>query len=124
MPDPTPAVSNPPLVSFRVPLPRGETYRPPTDRIVAGDPVQTAWTLFTSEDGRFCSGIWESKPGKWRCVFTENEFCQILSGVLIVTGDDGSKATYRAGDAFVSPAGFSGTWEVVEPVRKHFAVYE
>ena len=116
--------SLPPLVSFRVPLPKGETYRPPADRILAGDPVQTAWNLFRSEDGRFNSGIWESKPGKWRCVFTESEFCQILSGVLVVTGDDGQKATYRAGDAFVSPAGFTGTWGVVETVRKHYAFYE
>src|SRR4029453_7058238 len=28
-----------------------------------------------------------------------------------VTGDDGSQRTFRAGDAFVSPAGFLGTWE-------------
>jgi uncharacterized cupin superfamily protein len=112
------------LVSFRIPLPEGETYRPAADRILSGDPVQTAWNLFTSPDGRFQSGIWESQPGKWRCVFTESEFCQILAGVLVVTGDDGSVATYRAGDAFVSPAGFTGTWEVVEPVRKHYAFYE
>ncbi|MGE5266627.1 MAG: cupin domain-containing protein, partial [Deltaproteobacteria bacterium] len=65
-----------------------------------------------------------SKPGKWRCIFTESEFCHILSGVLIVTGDDGQTATYRAGDAFLSPAGFTGTWEVVETVRKEFAFYE
>ena len=116
--------SIPALISFGGPLPAGEIYRPPGDRILSGDPVQTAWNLFTSADGRFNSGIWESQPGKWRCVFTESEFCQILAGVLVVTGDDGSVATYRAGDAFVSPAGFTGTWEVVEPVRKHYAFYE
>ncbi len=120
----SPATTLPLLVSFRAPLPSGETYRPPADRIVSGDPVQTAWNLFTSGDGRFHSGIWELKPGKWRCVFTESEFCQILSGVLVVTGDDGQTATYRAGDGFVCPAGFTGTWEVIETVRKHYAYYE
>lgn len=119
-----PEPSLPPLVSFRAPLPKGETYRPAADRILSGDPMQTAWNLFTSADGRFSSGIWESQPGKWRCVFTESEFCQILSGILVVTGDDGQLATYRAGDAFVSPAGFTGTWDVVETVRKHYAFYE
>lgn len=114
----------PKLVSFADPLPQGETYRPPADRILSGDPLQTAWMLFASADGRFRSGIWESEPGEWRCIFTESEFCQILSGVLVVTGDDGQTATYRAGDAFVSPAGFTGTWNVVETVRKHFAYYE
>lgn len=116
--------SIPSLITFSEPLPEGQTYRPPAERILAGDPVQTAWNLFTSADGRFNSGIWECQPGKWRCIFTESEFCQILSGVLIVTGDDGTVITYRAGNAFVSPAGFTGTWEVVEPVRKHYAFYE
>ena len=36
----------------------------------------------------------------------------------MVTGDDGSQWTFRAGDAFVSPAGFLGTWEIVEPAKK------
>lgn len=116
--------SLPPLVSFKTPLNDGETYRPPADRVLSGDPEQTVWELFTSEDGRFHSGIWESKPGKWRCIFTESEFCHILSGVLVVVGDDGQTATYRAGDAFLSPAGFTGTWEVVETVRKQYAFYE
>jgi uncharacterized cupin superfamily protein len=31
---------------------------------------------------------------------------------------------YGAGDAFVSPAGFTGTWEVREHARKHYAIYE
>jgi hypothetical protein len=116
--------SPPPLVSFNTSLKDGETYRPPAERILSGDPVQTVWELFTSEDGRFHSGVWESKPGKWRCIFTESEFCHILSGVLVVVGDDGQTATYRAGDAFLSPAGFTGTWEVVETVRKQYAFYE
>ncbi len=86
--------------------------------------MQTAHNLFESPDGRFNSGIWESQPGKWRVVFSESEFCHILSGVLVVTGDDGSVATFRGGDAFVSPAGFTGTWEVVETAKKYYAFYE
>jgi uncharacterized cupin superfamily protein len=41
-----------------------------------------------------------------------------------VTGDDGSQRTFRAGDAFVSPAGFLGTWEIIEPAKKLYANYE
>lgn len=122
MTSPAPAI--PALISFGAPLGKGETYRPPADRILGGDPVQTAWNLFASADGRFNSGIWECQPGKWRVVFSESEFCQILEGELVVTGDDGSVATYRAGDAFVSPAGFTGTWEVTKAARKHYAFYE
>lgn len=114
----------PKLVSFQGPLPEAETYRPPAERIVAGDPVQRAQNLFASADGRFNSGIWQAERGTWRVVFSESEFCHILEGEIIVRGDDGSEATFRAGDAFVTPAGFTGTWQIVEPAKKFYAFYE
>lgn len=116
--------SFPKLVNFQGSLPAPEIYRPPTERIVAGDPVQQAQNLFQSADGRFNSGIWRAEKGTWRVVFSESEFCHLLEGVIIVRGDDGSETTFRAGDAFVSPAGFTGTWEIVEPAKKFYAFYE
>ena len=39
-------------------------------------------------------------------------FClYCVTGVILVTGDDGSQCSFRSGDAFVSRAGFTGTWE-------------
>lgn len=105
-------------------LPRAEIYRPNADRITEGDPVQTIQNLFQSPDGHFSSGIWCGEPGTWRVIFTETEFCHILEGVIVVRSDDGSEATFRAGDAFLTPAGFTGTWEIVEPAKKFYAVYE
>jgi uncharacterized cupin superfamily protein len=92
--------------------------------VLGGDPVQRVWNLFSSQDGHFHSGIWECAVGRWRVVFTESEFCHLLSGVIVVTGDDGSERIFRTGDAFVSPAGFTGIWEVREPARKYYAIYE
>jgi uncharacterized cupin superfamily protein len=112
------------VISFQDPLPEPQRYRPQADRILSGDPAQAATNLFQSTDGRFKSGIWEAQPGRWRVVFTENEFCYLLAGVIVVTGDDGSQRTFRAGDAFVSPAGFLGTWEIIEPAKKLYANYE
>ena len=114
----------PQVISFQDPLPKARHYRPQADRILSGDPAQTATNLFQSADGRFNSGIWEAERGKWRVVFTESEFCHLLAGVIVITGDDGSRRTFRAGDAFVSPAGFTGTWEIIEPARKLYAYYE
>jgi uncharacterized cupin superfamily protein len=114
----------PKVVSFQDPLPEPHRYRPQADRILSGDPAQAATNLFQSSDGRFNSGIWEAQRGKWRVVFAESEFCHLLSGVIVVTGDDGSECTFRAGDAFVSPAGFTGTWEIIEPAKKLYAYYE
>lgn len=114
----------PAMIDFQAPLPEPQRYSPAADRIIEGNPAQAAHNLFASTDGRFNSGIWESQPGKWRVVFSESEFCYLIAGKLIVTGDDGSVRTFKAGDAFVSPSGFTGTWEVVEPAKKYYAFYE
>jgi uncharacterized protein len=111
-------------IPFDGPLPSPVEFRPPAERVLGGDPLQRVWNLHASADGRFNSGIWECAVGRWRVIFTENEFCQVLSGVIVVTGDDGSERVFRAGDAFVSPAGFTGIWDVREPARKYYAVYE
>jgi len=112
------------MIDFNGQLPAPVEFRPAADRILGGDPVQRVWNLYGSADGRFQAGIWECAPGRWRVVFTESEFCHLLAGVIAVTGDDGSERTYRAGDAFVSPAGFTGIWDVREQARKYYAIYE
>jgi len=111
-------------IAFDGELPPFVEYRPPAERILGGDPAQRAWNLHASSDGRFNAGIWECGVGRWRVVFTETEFCHLLSGVIAVTGDDGTERVFRAGDAFVSPAGFTGIWDVREPARKYYAIYE
>jgi hypothetical protein len=120
----SPTPSMPKVVSFADPAPEPERYRPNAERILAGDPVQTARNMFRSADGRFNCGVWEAERGKWRVIFTESEFCHLVEGVIVVKGDDGSERTFMAGDSFVSPAGFTGTWEIVEPAKKLYAFYE
>jgi uncharacterized cupin superfamily protein len=113
-----------PPISFAEPRVTPVEWRPPVERIVSGDPVQRAWNLYDSPDGHFSAGIWECQPGKWRVIFTESEFCHLLQGRIEVTGDDGSVRVFSAGEAFVSPAGFTGYWEVLEPARKYYAIHE
>lgn len=98
--------------------------RPPPERVVKGNPANRSWNLYATPDGKFFSGIWESDPGAWRIRYTEHEFCHIIEGVSRLTSDDGTSRTVKAGDAFVIPAGFTGTWEVLERTRKHYAIYE
>ena len=120
----TAAKTIPPVIDFQAPLGEPDRYSPAAERIVSGNPAQTAWNLYRSADGRFNSGIWECEVGKWRVVFSESEFCHLLKGKIVVRGDDGSERTYKSGDAFVSPAGFTGTWDVIEPAKKFYAFYE
>ena len=112
------------VIAFANPSAESSTYRPAPERILAGDPVQTATLHFTSADGRFSAGTWAAERGTWRVVFTESEFCHLLEGVIVVTDEAGTRTTFRAGDAFVSPRGWSGTWTVTEPVKKHYTWYK
>ena len=112
------------VIAFDTASADAQEYRPSADRIVSGDPAQRAWNLFSSADGHFHSGIWECGVGKWRVVFTESEFRHLLAGVIVVTSAAGQERTFRAGDAFVSPAGFTGYWDVREPARKYYAIHE
>lgn len=114
----------PPVVSFSDKLPQPDSYRPDAEKVLSGDPVQTVANAFASPDGRFNCGVWTGQPGTWRVSFSETEFCHLLEGKVIVTDAAGNARTFTAGDAFVMPAGFEGTWQVVEPAKKLYAVYE
>lgn len=94
------------------------------DRVIAGEPVQDTWLEFADESTGFYVGRWRCTPGKWRIAYTEQEYCLLLSGVSVLTDEDGHATTVRAGDAFVIPAGFRGTWEVLETTTKRFVISE
>lgn len=118
------STTTPSAIAFTDRTPEAEPYRPAPERILAGDPVQRAWNHHSSPDGRFHTGVWEGQPGRWAVQFTETEFCHLLSGRIVVTDADGLARTFQAGDSLVMPAGFHGTWEVLETCRKLYAVYE
>jgi uncharacterized cupin superfamily protein len=101
-----------------------ERYFLAPEKLIYGNPEQTLWLEYTDPSGRFCSGRWQSHIGKWRISYTEEEYCQMLEGVSVITDADGLAVTLSAGDSFVIPRGFEGTWEVLQPTRKIFVIYE
>ncbi|WP_263145961.1 cupin domain-containing protein [Pseudomonas sp. RIT-PI-AD] len=101
-----------------------ETYRPVAEKILKGDPEQSVRNHYSSPCGQFGAGIWEGAVGQWTVNYSEHEYCEILQGVSVLRDRDGGAKTLRAGDRFVIPAGFSGTWEVLEPCRKVYVVFE
>lgn len=111
-----------------VPLPDRIDHVPrqPVDgsRLIAGTPRQAIDNLYASADQAFQCGLWEGEVGAWRVHYTEHELCHMLAGRVRLIGDDGTEAGFTAGDSFVIPAGFTGVWEVLEPARKLYAVYE
>jgi uncharacterized cupin superfamily protein len=99
-------------------------FRPLAERILHGSPDQKIDNRFSSACGRFNAGIWQGEIGTWEVYFTEYEYCEILAGVSTIVDCEGVTRTVRAGDRFVIPAGFKGTWEVVQSCRKIYVSYE
>lgn len=94
------------------------------ERLIAGQPTQAVANAYSEPGEAFHCGVWEGDAGAWRVRYTEHEFCHMLAGKVRIVGDDGTETIVAAGDSFVIPAGFGGIWEVLEPARKLYAVYE
>lgn len=101
-----------------------ETYYLAVEKLLEGNPKQTLHIQYTDPTGEFFVGLWSSEVGKWKVQYTEEEFCAMLAGISVITDENGHTLTVQAGDEFVIPAGFVGTWEVIEPSTKRFVIYE
>ena len=79
---------------------------------------------FTDRTQQFFAGRWSATRGKWQVRYTENELCVMTAGRVIIENVAGERMSFAAGDAFLIPAGFTGTWEVVEDCSKIYAIFE
>lgn len=96
---------------------------PPED-VIDGKPVEQGAVIHESPDGKFTVGIWESTPYAEKFEdYPGDEFCQVLSGKVTLTDAEGNEATFVAGDSYLVPKGFKGTFRVVETMRKYYAFY-
>jgi len=101
-----------------------EVYFLPAEKLLSGNPKQTIWQHYTDKTQKFSTGIWQSEVGKWKINYTEEEFCQILEGKSVITDLAGNATSVSAGENFVIPSGFVGTWEVLETTKKIYVIYE
>jgi uncharacterized cupin superfamily protein len=102
----------------------GESANPQPENILAGIPRARVSNQYTDPTQQYFCGIWTSSAGKWRVRYTEHEFCVLIEGRVRIESAAGDKHDFRAGDAFVVPAGFEGVWEVTEPCKKWYAIFE
>ena len=117
-------MKRPALIRFDASATHAEEYFLPAEKLLVGNPRQRVWNHYTDPSGKFSAGIWSSEVGKWKIAYTEEEYCQILEGLSIITDSQGRAVKLSAGDQLVVPGGFTGTWEVVEPTRKTYVIYE
>jgi uncharacterized protein len=117
-------VAAPRIIDFATSSAETTKSKPPSDRLLGGNPEQIARNYFSDSTGRFFAGVWESTPGRWRVSYSENEFCHITQGRVRIEDEAGNQWTFARGDSFVIPAGFAGTWHVLEPMSKLYVIYE
>jgi uncharacterized protein len=117
------AAMNATIVRLNTPM-EPDVSVPAADKVLAGSPEHRIWNYFTDSTQTFFAGRWSGTRGKWRVRYTENELCVMTAGRVVITSDLGESNTFVAGDAFVIPAGFAGTWEVLEDCSKVYAIFE
>jgi uncharacterized protein len=111
------------IIDFSVAV-AAESTAPAPDRLLAGDPRQQVANHYSDTTQQFFSGVWSSTPGKWRIRYTESEFCCLVRGRVVLENLAGERWEFGAGAGFVVPAGFEGSWEVLEDCTKFYAIFE
>lgn len=113
----------PDIIDFRTVM-EGEASTPAADRLLEGAPRQQASNYFSDPTQQFHSGRWSSTRGKWRIRYSESEFCCLTRGRVALEDSAGRRWEFGVGEGFVVPAGFEGTWEVIEDCTKFYAIFE
>jgi uncharacterized protein len=95
------------------------------DPAVEADPAAPTTTRewYADPTGSFKTGFWSSEPGRAEIRYDKDELCVILEGAVRLTDGAGEAQTYRGGDTFLIPRGFTGVWETLEPTRKFYAIH-
>jgi uncharacterized cupin superfamily protein len=102
----------------------GEVAEVGPDRLLSGTPITRVANYFSDSTQQFHAGRWSATRGKWRIAYTENELCVMTSGKVVIESTSGERSAFATGDVFVVPAGFAGTWEVLEDCSKIYAIFE
>ncbi len=74
-------------------------------------------------DGIFDLPIWEKEVSTFPWRYDASETCYFLEGDVVVTPDGGTPVRMGQGDRVTFPAGMSCTWEIREPVKKHYRFF-
>jgi len=89
----------------------------------AGEPMTSGRILYRSEEPPVEVGVWGCTPGGWPIVDRpDTETVRILEGRARLTDAGGRSVDLGPGDVLVLPRGWSGRWDVLEPVRKLYVV--
>jgi len=98
---------------------------PPAPEVLLGEtPSCRSNNHFTSQDGLFCAGVWDSTPYQRVAIhFRKTELMHLLAGEVTFVDGAGRKATFRAGDTLIIEQGADCTWDSQVHVAKIYAQF-
>jgi uncharacterized cupin superfamily protein len=103
-----------------------EYDHPREERRLEGNPLRTTWNHFSNATGEVFAGVWACEVGSWRIEFgeREDEFFFVTEGRCRIIDEAGNIAEAGPGESLVIPAGFKGTFQVLEAMRKHYVIID
>lgn len=63
---------------------------------------------------------WQKEVSTFDWIFHEQEMAYILEGSCIITPVGGLPVSFGKGDLVTFPAGLKASWQVLEPLHKHY----
>jgi uncharacterized cupin superfamily protein len=97
---------------------------PPVDLLTTPLPSCRNFTDYTSADGEFMCGTWDSTPYARRPLFYRHyELMYLLEGSVDFVDETGRSGTFSKGDIFLVEQGASCTWDSRENVTKVYVIY-
>lgn len=63
---------------------------------------------------------WKKEVSVFPWVFPEQEIAYILDGECVITPEGGAPVVFGKGDLVTFPAGLKASWEVKQPLHKHY----
>jgi len=89
----------------------------------ASPEMTTSGVTLWSDGSGAEAGVWECMAGSRHFTYETNELVTVLAGSMTVTPDGDEPIEIEAGDVVLFPAGWSGSWEIHETLRKVYVVF-
>jgi len=91
------------------------------DAMYGSSPTSTTRKVYSV--GPTAVGCWTCTPGSFPVVSRPTTECfHVLEGIFFLTNMDGKAQRCVAGDTVVLPKGWSGHWDIIQPVKKVWVV--
>lgn len=97
---------------------------PPLELLTTPVPSCRNFTDYTSADGEFMCGTWDSTPYARRPLFYRHyELMHLLEGSVDFVDESGRSRSFSKGDIFLVEQGARCTWDSREHVAKVYVIY-